>query len=84
MRYTVVVVPDESGAGFVAYVPAIPGCVTQGDDLPEALAMARDAAAAMLASIAAHGEEIPTELPGAVVASVEVDAPARRGMAAAD
>ena len=49
MRYTVVAIPDESGTGYIAYVPAIPDCVTEGDDLPEALDMARDAAAAMLA-----------------------------------
>lgn len=75
MRYTVVAVPSEDGSGYVAYVPAIPGCVTQGDDLPDALAMAQDAAAAMVADMAEHGEEIPTEAPGAVVASVEVSVP---------
>lgn len=76
MRYTVVAVPSECGSGYVAYVPAIPGCVTEGDDLSEALAMAQDAAAAMLAVAAERGEEIPTEAPGAVVASVEVPVPA--------
>jgi predicted RNase H-like HicB family nuclease len=68
MRYTVVAVPDESGTGYVAYVPAIPGCVTEGDDLSGALEMARDAAAAMLAVAAERGEELTTEAPGAVVA----------------
>lgn len=75
MRYTVVAIPDESGNGYVAHVPAIPGCVTAGDDLPEALAMAQDAAAAMLAVAIERGEAIPTEAPGAVVASVEVAVP---------
>jgi predicted RNase H-like HicB family nuclease len=75
MRYTVVVVPDEAGGGYVAYVPAIPGCVTEGDDLAEALAMAQDAATASIAVAAERGEEIPTEAPGAVVASVEVPVP---------
>lgn len=72
MRYTVVAIPDESGTGYVAYVPAIPGCVTAGDDPPAALAMAQDAAAAMLAVAAERNEELPTEPPGAVVASVGV------------
>ena len=76
MRYTVVLVPAEDVGGYVAYVPVIPGCVTQGDSFEEAVAMAHDAAAAMLAGMADHGEEIPEEAPGAVVASVDVPAPA--------
>lgn len=63
MRYTVVAIPSEDGAGYVAYVPAIPGCVTAGADLAEALAMAQDAAAAMLAVAAERREEIPTAAP---------------------
>ena len=30
MRYTVVLVPDEERGLFVAYVPVVPDCVTQG------------------------------------------------------
>ena len=74
MRYTVVLVPSESG--YVAHVPVIPGCVTQGETLEEALAMAQDAASALIADRAEHGEWIPTEHPGAVVASVAVPVPA--------
>jgi len=75
-RYTVVLVPDEARGLFVAYVPAIPDCVTQGKSVEEALAMAADLAAIQLADLAEHGEELPTEAPGAVVASVEVKVPA--------
>ena len=80
MRYTVVLVPDSSG--YVAYVPTIPGCTTQGDSIEEALAMAQDAATALLASRAAHGEWLPEEAPGTVVASVEVPVPGRGDVAA--
>jgi antitoxin HicB len=74
MRYTVVLARD--GDGFVAYVPVIPGCVTQGDTVEEAIAMAQDAAEGMLAVMAEYGEEIPEEEPGTVVASIEVAVPA--------
>ena len=51
------------------------GCVTQGDTEEEALAMAHDAAAALLADRAEHDEWIATENPGAIVASIEVPVP---------
>jgi len=76
MRYTVVLVPDEREGGYVAYVPVIPGCVTQGETLDEAITKAQDAAEGMLAVMAEHGEDLPTEPDGAVVARVEVAVPA--------
>ena len=75
MRYTVVLVPDERDGGYVAYVPVIPGCVTQGETPEEAIAMAADAAGGLLASMADHGEDIPAEPLGALVTSVEVVLP---------
>ena len=42
MGYTVVL-ERESDGGFVAYVPALPGCVSQGDDRAEALENVREA-----------------------------------------
>jgi len=43
MRYTVVLEKEADG-GFVAIVPALPGCVSQGDTREEALANIREAA----------------------------------------
>jgi len=48
MAYTVVLVHERQG-GYSVYVPALPGCRTQGDDVPEATVMritVREAAAA--------------------------------------
>lgn len=75
MRYTVVLVPDTRDGGFVAYVPVIPGCVTQGETIDDALEMAADAAAALLADAIDRGEDVPAEAPGAVVATVDVTTP---------
>ena len=72
MRYTVVLVPGSRPGRYVAYVPVIPGCVTQGDSFDDAIAMAQDAAAAMLADMVEHDEELPIEEPGTVIASIEV------------
>ena len=42
MRYTVVL-EQESDGGYVASVPALAGCVSQGDSRTEALANIREA-----------------------------------------
>lgn len=42
-------------------VPALPGCVTQGETLEEAITMARDAIGLYLESLIADGEPIPEE-----------------------
>jgi predicted RNase H-like HicB family nuclease len=74
MRYTVVLIPGTKPGRHVAHVPTIPGCITQGDSVAEAIAMAQDAA--MVADFAEHGGEVPIEAAGAVVASVYVSFPA--------
>lgn len=42
MRFTVVLQPEEEG-GFTVTCPAIPGCVSQGEDLEDALESVREA-----------------------------------------
>lgn len=74
MHYTVVVIPDEEG-GYAADVPAIPNCFTEGKPPEDLLAIAEDAAAALLANFAAHGEEIPVEAPGATIHTIDVEVP---------
>lgn len=45
--------------GYVALVPALPGCHTQGETLEETERNVRDAIALYLESLTAHGEAIP-------------------------
>ena len=59
MRYTVVL--EQEPDGFVATVPALPGCVSQGDTRAEALTNIREAAELYIEDCAASGEPIPTE-----------------------
>ena len=42
LEFDVVLLEDETG-GYVAYVPALPGCHTQGDSLEEVMANAKEA-----------------------------------------
>ncbi len=60
MRYTVVL-ELESDGGYVVHVPALPGCVSQGDSRTEALESIREAIELYLEDCAAAGDPIPTE-----------------------
>ena len=60
MRYTVVL-EQESDGGYVAIVPALPGCVSQGDTREEALNNIREAADLYIEDCLAAGDPIPTE-----------------------
>jgi predicted RNase H-like HicB family nuclease len=60
MRYTVVLERELDG-GYVVSVPALPGCVTQGETRAEALANAREAIALYIEDCRAAGDPVPTE-----------------------
>ncbi len=47
--------------GYVAFVPALPGCHTQGETLEETERNVKDAIALYIESMTAHGEAIPVE-----------------------
>lgn len=40
---TVILIPDREVGGYPMEVPSLPGCVTEGDTVEEALANAREA-----------------------------------------
>ena len=60
-EYTILLDPDEEEGGYTVTVPALPGCVTQGETLDEAIAMARDAIAGFIEALAKDGLPIPEE-----------------------
>ena len=56
-----VLLREEPEGGYTVIVPTLPGCVTYGETIPEAVAMAKEAIEVYVESLVAHGEEIPTE-----------------------
>lgn len=42
MKLQVILEPSDEG-GYTAYVPALPGCISEGDTLEEAMANIREA-----------------------------------------
>ena len=66
MRYRVYIEQDEDGV-FVAEVPSLPGCISQGDTRAEALANVKEAIEAYLVSLEAHGEPVDPAITEEVV-----------------
>jgi predicted RNase H-like HicB family nuclease len=60
MRYTVVLEKEADG-GYVASVPALPGCVSQGDSRSEALANIHEAIELYIEDCKSAGDPVPTE-----------------------
>lgn len=66
MKFRVFVEQDEDGM-FVAEVPSLPGCISQGKTRDEALANIEEAIHAYIDSLEAHGDPIPPSLSEEVV-----------------
>ena len=61
MRYTVDL-EQEGDGGYVATAPALPGCVSQGDDRAEALANVREAIELYIEDCREAGDPVRTEI----------------------
>jgi predicted RNase H-like HicB family nuclease len=70
MKYRVLIDQDEDGA-FVAEVPALPGCISQGRTRAEVLKNVQESVEVYLESLKAHDEPIPPSIDEEVI---EVDA----------
>ena len=60
LNYKILLKKEPEG-GFTVFVPSLPGCITYGDTLDEAIEKAKEAIELYIESLKAHGEEIPTE-----------------------
>ena len=60
-HYTIILHPDVEEGGYTVTVPALPGCVTQGETLEEAIAMAKDAIRLYIDTLIADGVSVPEE-----------------------
>lgn len=60
MKYTVILEREADG-GYVATVPVLPGCVSQGDSREEALANIREAIDLYVEDCRASGDPVPEE-----------------------
>jgi predicted RNase H-like HicB family nuclease len=69
MKFTVVLSPEADG-GYSVVCPAVPGCVSQGDSLEEALANVREAILLCLEVRKEEGWPSPVETPEVVAEEI--------------
>ena len=60
--YPAILIPSEEG-GYTVEVPDLPGCVTEGDDMAEAILMAVDAASGWVLTELEDGNKAPEATP---------------------
>lgn len=60
LNYRILLTKEPEG-GYTVTVPTLPGCITFGESIDEAVSMAKEAIELYLESLVAHGEIIPTE-----------------------
>jgi predicted RNase H-like HicB family nuclease len=58
VKFRVLIEQDEDGV-YVAEIPALPGCISQGATRAEAMANIQEAGAAYLDSLKKHAEPVP-------------------------
>ena len=60
LTYRVLLKAEPEG-GYTATIPSLPGYITYGENIEEAISMAREAAELYIESLVQNGENIPNE-----------------------
>ena len=66
MKYRILIEIDEEGT-YVAEVPSLPGCISQGNTRNEVIENVKEAIRVYLESLQAHGEPIPPPISEEIV-----------------
>ncbi len=51
----------EPEGGYTVFVPSLPGCITYGENVDEAITMAKEAIKLYIEELKDHGEAIPDD-----------------------
>ena len=73
-QYTIILEPDSEEGGYTVTVPALPGCITQGDTIEQCIERAREAITGYIESLRAEGEPVPEETERPQMITIEVAA----------
>ncbi len=60
LNYRIRLVKEEEG-GYTVIVPALPGCVTFGETVEEAITMAKEAIVGYIETLIDLGKDVPTD-----------------------
>jgi len=58
--YKLRLLPEPEG-GYTVFVPALPGCITYGESIDEALSMAKEAISLYVEELTERGEPVPDD-----------------------
>ena len=72
--YTVLLDPDPDSGTYTVTVPALPGIVTQGSSVDDAIVQAREAIQVHIKGLLADGQPIPEERERPQVVTIRVAA----------
>ena len=73
LRYKIMLRKEEDGT-YTVIIPSLPGCLTFGRTVEEALAMAKEAIEGSIACMIARGEDVPVESDDSMICTVAVEA----------
>jgi predicted RNase H-like HicB family nuclease len=73
LRYKILLRKEEDGT-YTVIVPALPGCLTFGHTIEEALEMAKEAIEGFIECMIVRGEEVPVESDDTMICTVAVEA----------
>jgi predicted RNase H-like HicB family nuclease len=73
LHYKILLRKEEDGT-YTVIVPSLPGCLTFGHTVEEALEMAKEAIEGFIECMIARGEEVPVETDDAMICTVAVEA----------
>jgi predicted RNase H-like HicB family nuclease len=74
LTYTVLFEHADEG-GYIAFVPTLPGCMTQGETFEETKNNIQDAIAAYITVLQEDGDDVPVEHAEHIAATVAVALP---------
>ena len=72
LRYKILLRKEDDGT-YTVFVPSLPGCLTFGHTVEEALEMAKEAIGGFIECMIVRGEEVPVETDEAMVCMVAVE-----------
>jgi antitoxin HicB len=73
LHYKILLRKEEDGT-YAVIVPSLPGGLTFGHTVEEALEMAKEATEGFIECMIARGEEVPVEIDDAMICTVAVEA----------
>jgi antitoxin HicB len=73
-KYTIILEPDLEEGGYTVTVPALPGCITQGETIEQCIERAQEAIAGYIESLRKAGEAVPEETERPQMITIDVAA----------